>query len=381
MQTKNFTKWMLWGLLTLGLLFSQVSLQAQETEKPYRFIVTHEIEHTPAKNQARTGTCWCFSTVSFIESEAMRLGADALDLSEMYMVNYNYRKKAENYVRMHGRANFGQGSLSHHVMDRFYEKGIVPESVYDGMKLGKDYHDHSEMFRVLKGIADGVIGARRPTIQWKNAFVSALNAYLGIPPENFEYEDKLYTPLSFAETRVLINPDDYIELTSYTYAPFYSQCILKVPDNWDYNDEFYNIPLDDLERVMDYALKNGYSVTWDGDVSEEHFSSRDKGYAILPKEEVKGGIAEPVEEKQVTQDSRQKTFNNFTTTDDHLMHVVGLAEDQNGKVYYYIKNSGGAEGVYDGYLYMSKPYFRMKTTAIMVHKEALPQDLKDRSGL
>ncbi|MFW6140161.1 MAG: aminopeptidase C [Acidobacteriota bacterium] len=380
MKFKNLTKWMLGTLLTIGLLFPQVSLRAQETDKAYQFTVTHEIKHTPVKNQARTGTCWCFSTVSFIESEAMRLGAEALDLSEMYIVNHTYRKKAENYVWMHGNANFGQGSLSHHVMNQFREKGIAPESVYDGMELGRDYYDHSEMFRVLKGMLDGVIAARRPTIQWKNAFIGVLNTYLGTPPENFEYKGKTYDPVSFAKEKVLINPDDYIELTSYTYAPFYSQCRLNVPDNWDYNHKFYNIPLDDLEQAADHALKNGYSITWDGDVSEKHFSSRDKGYAILPKEEIKNEITEPVEEMQVTQKNRQKTFDNYATTDDHLMHVVGLAKDQRGNIYYYIKNSGGTEGVYKGYLYMSKPYYRMKTTAIMVHKEALPEDLKEKLG-
>jgi bleomycin hydrolase len=154
-----------------------------------------------------------------------------------------------------------------------------------------------------------------------------------------------------------------------------------VPDNWIYNDDFYNVPIDDLEQVVDYALKEGYSVVWDGDVSERNFSSRDKGYAILPKEEMKKEITEPVEEKQVNQKSRQIAFDSYRTTDDHLMHIVGLAKDQNGNVYYYIKNSGGTEGAYDGYLFMSKPYFRMKTTAIMMHKEALPKELKEKLGL
>jgi bleomycin hydrolase len=234
------------------------------------------------------------------------------------------------------------------------------------------------MFRVLKGIVDGVVSSRRPTIQWEPALVGALNAYLGMPPENFEYEGQTFTPRSFAEEKVVIDPDHYVELTSYTYAPFYQQCVLKVPDNWIYNDDFYNVPLDDLEKLVDYALKNGFSVVWDGDVSEKTYSSRDKGYAILPEKEIPDKITEPVEEMQVTQASRQETFDSYTTTDDHLMHIVGLAKDQNGKVYYYIKNSGGTEGIYDGYLFMSKPYFRMKTTAVMVHRDALPPVLKQR---
>lgn len=381
MNLKKHTKYLVIGFLAFGFILSPTFVKAQEENKAYQFTVTHEVKHTPVKDQARTGTCWCFSTVSFIESEAMRLGAEAMDLSEMFIVNYNYRKKAENYVRMHGTANFGQGGLSHDVMDRFRENGIVPESVYDGMRLGKDYHDHSEMFRVLIGMLDGVVSSRRPTIQWKTSLAGVLNAYLGVLPDNFEYQDETFTPHSFAEEKVMINPNSYVELTSYTYAPFYHQCMLKVPDNWMYNDDFYNVPLDDLEHVVDHALKKGYSVTWDGDVSERTFSSRDKGYAILSKEELPEKITEPVEEMKVTQTNRQETFDSYRTTDDHLMHIVGLAEDQNGKVYYYIKNSGGAEGVYDGYMFMSKPYFRMKTTAVMMHQDALPPDLKQKLEL
>lgn len=380
MKYHGKTSW-LFSLVLTGLLLIPALSSAEEQNKVYQFTVVQEIEHTPVKNQARTGTCWCFSTVSFLESEAVRLGGEAMDLSEMFIVHYNYREKAENYVRMHGRANFGQGSLSHDVMKQFREHGIVPESVYSGKNLGKDYHDHSELFRVLKGIADGVISSRSPSIRWQEAFMGALNAYLGVPPENFSYRGKSYTPHSFAEEKVKIDPDDYIELTSYTYAPFYSQCVLKVPDNWWYNDEFYNVPLDDLEHAADYALKNGYTIAWDGDVSEKYFSSRDKGYAILPKEEIEGEITEVVEEMEVTQKNRQETFNNYATTDDHLMHVVGLAEDQNGKVYYYIKNSGGADRANEGYVFMSKPYFRMKTTALMVHKDGLPSELKKKLGL
>jgi bleomycin hydrolase len=308
------------------------------------------------------------------------MGGEALDLSEMFIVNYNYRDKARNYVRMHGNATFGQGSLGHDVMKQLREHGIVPESEYSGMELGYDHHDHSELFRVLKGIVDGVIASRRPTIRWEAAFTAALNAILGTPPEEFSFQGKTYTPQSFAKAVVIVDPDDYIELTSVTYAPFYQQCVVKVPDNWWYNGEFYNVPLDDLEEIADYALENGYTVAWDGDVSEEHFSTRDKGYALLPKEEIEE-ITESVEEMEVTQEKRQATFDSYRTTDDHLMHIIGLGKDQEGKTYYYIKNSGGKRGPYEGYLFMSKPYYRMKTVEIMVHKDAIPQNLKIKLGL
>ncbi len=382
MRFKKLSQWLLCGLLAAGLLWSPAFAQTDE-EKPkaYEFTVTKEIAHTPVKNQSRTGTCWCFATMSFLESETLRLGGDSLDLSEMFIVNYNYRDKARNYVRMHGNATFGQGSLGHDVMKQLRNHGIVPESVYSGMELGYDHHDHSELFRILHGIIDGVVSARRPTIRWEAAFAGALNAILGTPPENFTYSGKSYTPKSFAEEMVMADPDDYVEITSYTYAPFYEQCVVKVPDNWWYNDEFYNVPLDELERIADYALENGYTIAWDGDVSEEHFSSRDKGYALLPKEDFEGDITDPIEEMQVTQENRQATFDSYRTTDDHLMHIVGLAKDQKGKTYYYIKNSGGDRGPYDGYLFMSKPYYRMKTVEIMVHKDAIPSDIKAKLGL
>ncbi|MBN1272491.1 MAG: aminopeptidase [Candidatus Aminicenantes bacterium] len=380
MLSEGKTKWIC-ALVLAGLLLAPAVFSSDEENKVYQFTVVQKMEHTPVKNQARTGTCWCFSTVSFLESEALRLGGEVMDLSEMFIVNYNYRDKAKNYIRMHGNASFGQGSLSHDVMKQLREHGIVPEAVYSGKKLGKENHDHSEMFRVLRGILDSVIAARRPSIRWLEAYTAALNVYLGTPPESFTYKGKTYTPSSFAREKVLVNPDDYVELTSYTYAPFYSQCMLKVPDNWWYNGEFYNVPLDELEHAADYALKNGFTITWDGDVSEKFFSSRDKGYALLPKEEIEREITEVVEEMVVTQANREETFNNYTTTDDHLMHFVGLAEDQNGKIYYYIKNSSGADRAYEGYLFMSKPYFRMKTTAIMVHKNGLPPELKVKLGL
>lgn len=382
MHIKKLSQWLICGLLAAVLLWSP-ALSRAEKEKPgaYEFTVTKELGHTPVKNQARTGTCWCFATVSFLESETLRLGGESLDLSEMFIVNYNYRDKAENFVRMHGNATFGQGSLGHDVMKQLRNHGIVPESVYSGMVLGYDHHDHNELFRALKGVVDAVVAARRPTIRWKDAFAGVINAYLGAPPDNFTYQGQFYTPKSFAENVVMVNPDDYVEVTSFTYAPFYKQCVVKVPDNWWYNDEFYNVPLDDLERIADHALENGYTVAWDGDVSEKHFSSRDKGYALLPKEDIEGEITEPVEEMDVTQENRQKSFDSYITTDDHLMHVVGLAKDQNGKTYYYIKNSGGDRGPYNGYLFMSKPYYRMKTVAIMVHKDAIPSDIKAKLGL
>ncbi len=370
-------------VLLVGLAGSGFCQDRDKEKKaePYQITLIKEIAHTPVKNQARTGTCWDFATTSFVESEAMRLGAEALNLSEMYTVRITYPLKADNYVRLHGNATFGQGALSHDVMDRIRNYGAVPESVFDGLRLGNTYHDHSEMFQVMEGYLKVIAGSRKPSIRWREGFEDILDAYLGDPPSSFTYKGKNYTPKSFAKEVVKINPDDYLEFTSFTNTPFYQKCRLQVPDNWCYYDDYYNLPLDKLEALVDYALENGYSVAWDGDVSEPFFDTRNLGLALLVERRPRGEITEPIKEKEVTQELRQEEFDDFSTTDDHLMHIVGIGEDQNGNKYYYIKNSGGDERARDGYLYMSKPYFRMKTTGIMVHRDAIPSDLKEKLGL
>jgi bleomycin hydrolase len=243
------------------------------------------------------------------------------------------------------------------------------------------------MASVLEGIVDAVKKNRggKITPLWKNVFDSALNIYLGKPVEEFTYQGKNYTPTTFVES-LGFNPDDYVEITSYSHRPFYSSFDLEIPDNWS-KDEYYNVPMDELMAVIDYALSNGYSVCWDGDVSEKEFD-RKKGIAIVPLDplEIKEGEEEkseaPVKEKTITQEMRQTTFDNYTTTDDHLMHLTGLAKDQNGNKYYYTKNSWGTKDKkYDGYWYMSEPYVRLKTVAIMIHKSAIPPDIKTKLGL
>ncbi len=360
------------------MLFLFAAPLFSQADGPYDFTVTHEISHTPVKSQGRTGTCWSYATVSFIESEAIRLGAPEIDLSEMFIVRYTYPYKAESYVRLHGDATFGQGSLSHDAMNQLRRYGIVPYSEYTGLYDDETTHNHSEMFRVLSGIVEAVIETRRPSAQWKNAFNAVLDTYLGAPPEQFNWNGKNYTPRSFAEKIVKVNPDDYVQFTSYSYMPFYETCRLEVPDNWSFYSNYYNIPIDDLQTIADHALENGYTLAWDGDVSEPHYGSR-KGYGVLPKEEVKE-LSEPIEEMDVQQDCRQMSFDNYQTTDDHLMHMIGFGKDQDGSQYYYIKDSGGNRGPYNGYLFMSKPYYRMKTTGIMVHKDAVPKKIRQKCG-
>jgi len=384
---KNFKK-NIFVLFSCVLMISGVLSMVTAQDKPvkkdktvYQFEMVKSIPHTPPKSQGRTGTCWCFATVSFIEAEAMRLGAEEFDLSEMFIVRHIYPHKADNYIRLHGKANFSEGGLSHDGMEQYADFGIVPESAYSGLNLGSDRHNHAEMVKVLTNMLESVLKSRRPSIRWKEAFNAVADVYMGAVPETFEYKKKKYTPIEFAEKVVKVNAADYVELTSFGNYEYYAKCRLQIPDNWNFNDDYYNVPLCDLVKVVDYALENGYTVAWDGDVSERGFAAGNKGVAVIPADDKMRGFNEPVEEKTITCELRQQKFDNFSTTDDHLMHIVGLAKDESGKTFYYFKNSWGSEGIYDGYFYMSVPYYKLKTTAIMVHKDALPRKLRKKLGL
>lgn len=357
---------------------------------PYVFKMVNEVKRTSVKNQARTGTCWDFATVSFLESELIRMGKGEYDLSEMFIVRNAYPLKAIQYIRMHGMANHSEGGQSHDVLDRIRENGIVPESVYNGMNINENKHNHGEMGAVLKGMLDGILkrSGRYVTPRWLEAYNAVLDVYMGKIPEKFEYNGKSYTPKTFRD-ELGINLDDYVEFTSYSIYPYYKQCRLDIPDNWSYNDKYYNVPMEDLEAIVDNAIKNGYSVAWDGDVSEKEFDGNEKGYAIIPekawddktKKEQDEDIKAPVKEKVITPEMREATFDNFSTTDDHLMHLVGIAKDQVGTKFYLIKNSWGTDRKYDGYLYMSESYFRLKTVCFMVHKDAVPAELRAKLKL
>jgi len=362
-----------------------------EKKDAYIFTIDKEVKRTSVKNQYWTGTCWCYATISFLESELLRMGKEEVDLSEMFVVRNTYPVKAMNYIRLHGDANFSAGGQSHDVINQIRDFGIVPEDVYSGMRINEKRHNHGELGAVLSAMMDAVlkVKGKRVTPRWMDALGAVLDVYLGTPPESFEYKGKTYTPKSFAKYLGL-NMDDYVELTSYTHHPFYTQCCLEIPDNWDYNSDYYNVPIDDLEAIIDYALNSGYSVDWDGDVSEKFFSSKKLGYAIVPlvdwedktKKEQEADITEPVEEKEITQELRQITFNNYSTTDDHLMHIVGIAHNQAGTKFYLTKNSGGSRDRKNGgYVYMSQSYVRLKTTAMMVHKDAIPKKIKKKLGL
>ncbi len=363
------------NLLTiLSLLFVFNICLAQ-----YNFEIVYNCECTSVKNQQRTGTCWSFSTVSYLESELIRMGKPTYDLSEMHVVRNIYADKARNYVLRQGKANFSQGSLGHDVIRAYKMNGIVPESVYSGLLEGETVHDHSEMEAALKGMLDGIIKGKRPSSKWQSAFDALIDVYMGDCPETFVYEGKKYTPQSFSD-ELGINPDDYISFTSYTHHPFYEECILEIPDNYS-NGSYFNVPFEDFQKIVDHAMEHNFTIAWDGDVSEKGFSAKN-GLAILPKDKGRKDMFEaPADEVKVTQELRQQTFMNYSTTDDHLMHITGMAKDQYGTKYYIVKNSWGEVSDYKGYLYMSAPYFDLKTVGFLVHKDAVPKDILAKLSL
>ena len=364
------------SLFGSAIAFAQQDDQAAEkpTTEKYEFTIDAEIESTGVKSQGSTGTCWCFATASFLESELIRRGKGNHNLSEMFVVKNVYKDKAQNYVLRQGKANFSQGALAHDFINAVDRHGLMPDEVFDGLDEGVSRHDHGEMEAVLKGILEAVTKRSKPTPKWSQAFGKVLDTYLGVSPEQFTYDSRTFTPKEFAAS-LDFRAEDYVNITSYTHHPFYEDFVLEIPDNYS-NGSFYNLPIDDVIDIINYAVENGYTVAWDGDVSEGGFSAN-TGLAVLPvAAERKKAAKQPVQEVEVTQDMRQDTFHSYVTTDDHLMHLTGLASDQNGTRYFIIKNSWGEVGPRKGFLYMSEAYARLKTVSILVHKDAVPPRLR-----
>lgn len=393
-------------LLALVLLmqasFAQNEVkETKASSEGYNFTTVVSLPATSVKNQAATGTCWCFATTSFMESELLRMGKGEYDLSEMFIVRNNYVNRIkDNYLRQ-GKGNLGQGSLANSWMHVFRDFGIVPDEAYSGLNNGAKMHNHSELAEYVEAVAAVPVKNKKITPQSNEVVSSILDVYLGEAPESFTYKGKNYTPVSFAR-ELGLNMNDYVEITSFTHFPFYTQGVLEVPDNWEM-ERYYNVPLDELITIIDNALKNGYTVDWDGDVSERGFA-HSKGVAINPDLELlkipamtdrdrfdrsqdQSNIPEvfkfekPFPETTVTQEIRQKGYETFVTTDDHLMHVTGIVKDQNGTKYYVTKNSWGTDrSPYKGYLNMSESYVRAKTLFIMVHKDAVPKEIRAKLG-
>ncbi len=381
--------------------FTQTTVK--NADSAYNFTMVRKLPAVSVKNQYRSSTCWSFSAISFLESELLRLGKDTFDLSEMFCVRNCYNDKSKLYVRYHGNHTFGSGGAAHDVTYVLKNYGLVPNSVYNGLVIGENKPVTGEMDGVLKAYVDAVIKNpnRQLTPVWQQGFNGILDAYLGKVPEKFNYQGKEYTAKSFADMLGL-NPEDYVELSSFTHHPFYKPFVLEVEDNW-LMEMVYNVPMDDLIKIIDNSIMNGYTVVWGADVSEKGFAWKN-GVAVVPdksapeiaglerskwermsdndKEKLLFKFDKPMPEKNITQEMRQVEFDNYLTTDDHGLHITGIAKDQNSKKYYYIKNSWGTDGSpYNGYLYASEAYVKLKTMDIMVHKNAIPKEIRQKLGL
>ena len=355
---------------------------------------------TPVKDQNKSGTCWSFAGTSLLEEDVLRRGGAEQDLSEMFTVRNCYIDKAKKYVRTNGKINFAQGGATGDVLYVVDNYGVVPEDAYPGLNYGEEKHSHYEMAEALEAYLKAIIKNpnKRLSTAWLPGFVGILDAYLGEVPETFTVNGKTYTPASYAQ-ELGLKGDDFISLTSYNHHPFYTYFAIEIPDNWTWAQSF-NVPMEELKATVDNALENGYTVAWSADVSEGGFQWRN-GFALLPepkdakdldgtelsrwvqlsdkdRESETYKIKGPVKEKNVTQESRQKTFDNYETTDDHGMVIMGVATDQEGNRYYKVKNSWDTNQLYGGYLYVSEPYFLEKTLSVLVNKGALPKSVKSK---
>lgn len=390
------------GVLMLMAGFQQAMGQDKEASEGYVFTSVKEIKTTPVKNQYRSSTCWSFSGIAFLESELLRMGKPEVNLSSMYVVRNAYSDKGERFVRFNGSNNFAAGGAFYDVIETIRKYGIVPEENYPGLNYGEDKHVHGELDAVTRAYVDAVVKNpnRKLSTAWLNGLNGILDAYLGANPANFTYNGKNYTPTTFAQSLGL-NLDDYIYITSFSHHPFYTKFVLELPDNWAHG-EVYNVTIADFEKIFDHAVDNGYPVAWASDVSDKGFSWS-KGVAVVPDvnyEEMSGSDKDrwtklsqkdkdaklyafdgPGKELTITQELRQEAFNNYQTTDDHGMLLVGKAKDQAGNVYFKVKNSWGLDGKYDGFFYASKPFVLYKTTSIMVHRNAVPKEILNKLGL
>ena len=394
------------GLSTLSLAqfgYTEPVKNAEDSE--YKLSKVAHLDATPVQSQGYTGTCWSFSALSFFESELIRKGAKSPDLlSEMYIVRKAYESKAEKYIRMDGKINFSEGGAFHDIPYVIRNYGIVPLEVYEGLNYGSEKHNHSEMFSVINGAMQGLLGhmnernTKSITMAWKAALNGILDAYLGDDVKEFELKGKKYTPKSYADA-IGLNMDDYLSLTSFTNHELNKECLLAIPDNWAWGKS-YNVSLDNLFDACEHALREGYTVAWGADVSEKGFSFSN-GLAINPEDEstinvsgndnknfsdggaqkTSNAFKTPVKEVIVTPEIRQEGYDNKTTTDDHGMHIVGLYKDQKGTKYFLVKNSWGTGNYPEGYLYVSESYFKWKTINIYLHKDGLSKEMKKTLGL
>ena len=375
---------------------------AASAQEGYKFTDQKVVKTVPITNQYKSGTCWCYSTLSYLEEEIMAVGGEQMTLSQMWVVRHAYFDKAVKYVRLHGNLNFAVGGAAHDVTEMIAKYGIVPREVYTGQNYGTELPEFNEIDDVLKAYVEAIIknGNGKLTPVWQDGLNAILDTYFGERPETFTYKGKEYTPKSFAES-LPIKMEDYIEISSYTHHPFYSTFILEVPDNWMWHS-MYNLPVGEMMQVLDAALEAGRPVAWGTDVSEKGFS-RTKAIGVIPEEVEKNSIGSdaerwgkltdaekqaminnlegPMKEKTITQEMRQEAYDNYLTTDDHGMVIVGTATDQEGNPFYKVQNSWGESGSYKGFYYFSRPFVEYKTMDIMVNKNIVPKEILKKLGL
>ena len=369
-----------------GLVNSLKANASEKSKENFKFTDVINLANTSVKAQGSSGTCWSYATNSYLESEMIRMGKQPVELSQIFSARNAYVEKGKNYVRMHGAVTLGDGGALHDVTNMYKKYGAVPQEVYTGLNYGTAKNKFAEMAALTEGLLAAAV--KNPngelTPNWEKAYTAVLDSYLGQVPQSFVFKGKTYTPQSFAKEVVGINADDYVEISSFTSAPYYTKTMLMVPDNWSF-DLVYNVKMNELTETIDHALKNGFTVAWATDVSEKGFSWKN-GVAYIPTKKADDMSAEekaemfngPKAELEITEDMRQVAFDNYNTTDDHGMHIVGLAKDQDGKDYYIVKNSWGATNDYKGYLYVTKNFVKYKTTALMVHKSGIPLALANK---
>ena len=383
-------------MLVSALANAQVDLmnrviqnKSDQSTGSFQFTTIVNNAATPVQNQANSGTCWSYSTNSFLESEMIKEGKKPVRLSELFSARNAYMNKAVNYVRMHGSLSWGDGGEPHDVINMLAKYGALPYSAYTGLNYGTKLNDFGEFVAVTKAFLDAVIQNKNGTLTpvWKEAFSRILDSYLGVVPKTFEYEGKQYTPQTFAQQVVGLNPKNYVEFISQTNTPYFKKATMMVPDNWTMQRDF-NIPMDDMTKIVDFALNHGYTIAWGTDISEKYFSWKN-GVAYVPAipysqmtpQQRATMFDGPKPQEEITPSLRQQAFDDYATTDDHGMHITGIAKDQNGTEYYIVKNSWGTGNDYKGYLYVSKAFFEYKTTSFLVNKNGIPDDLKMKLGI
>lgn len=394
----------------LSIILATISLtawaQTDSTEvkkdsiEGFRFTTIDSVGITPVRDQNRSSTCWAFSTLGFLESEVLRTKGKEIEFAPMFVVSKTMMDRATYCVRMYNEPHFAPGGSAYDVIYCMDHYGLVPKSAMPGIRYGWSGNDtlpvHSELDKVAGGYIKGLSGLKKLSPVWKEGLQAIYDTYLGACPEEFEYEGKKYSPKRFVESLGL-KAEDYVSLTSYTHHPFYEKFALEVPDNWRM-DQMYNVPMEELMRIIDNAIANGYTIAWAADVSELGFTRKgigvvlddDKGADITGSDMAKWvGMSndkkkeeltkKPLPEKTITQEMRQNAFDNWETTDDHGMQIFGTAKDQNGKKYYMVKNSWGTmRSDYKGIWYVSEAFVQYKTNDILVHKNAIPKDIKKK---